>query len=85
MYSIDYSKLKTSRPDTLFFYHIMTQESFYKLKVEYMDDRPGERGPEWDCCLMTVTDVLTTCAVVIFRVKVSCITSFVGIKHGILT
>ena len=27
---------------------------------------------------MTVTDVLTTCAVVIFRVKVSCITSVDG-------
>ena len=26
--------------------------------------------------LLTVTDVWTTCAVVIFRVKVSCITSF---------
>ena len=29
---------------------------------------------------LTVTDVLTTCAVVIFRVKVSCITSDDGIK-----
>ena len=29
--------------------------------------------------LLTVTDVLTTCAVVIFRVKVSCITSVDGI------
>ena len=46
VYSNDYSKLKTSRPVTLFLYHIMTQESFYKLKVEYKDDRPGERSPE---------------------------------------
>ena len=30
--------------------------------------------------LLTVTDVLTTCAVVIFRVKVNCITSVDGIK-----
>ena len=30
--------------------------------------------------LLTVTDVLTTCVVVIFRVKVSCITSVDGIK-----
>ena len=44
VYSIDYSKLKTSRPDTSFLYHIM--KSFYTLKVEYMDDRPGERSPE---------------------------------------
>ena len=29
--------------------------------------------------LLTVTDVSTTCAVVIFRVKVSCITSVDGI------
>ena len=28
---------------------------------------------------MTVTDVSTTCAVVIFRVKVSCVTSVDGI------
>ena len=40
-------------------------------------DRPGERSPEQDCCSLTVTDVPTTCAVVIFRVKVSCITSVV--------
>ena len=30
--------------------------------------------------LLTVTDVSTTCAVVIFRVNVSCITSVDGIK-----
>ena len=30
--------------------------------------------------LLTVTDVSTTCAVVIFRVKVSCITSVDGIR-----
>ena len=29
---------------------------------------------------MTVTDVSTTCAIVIFRVKMSCITSVDGIK-----
>ena len=46
VYSTDYSKWTTSRPDTLFLYHIMTQESFYKLKVEYMDDPTGERSPE---------------------------------------
>ena len=31
--------------------------------------------------LFTVTDVSTTCAVVIFRVKVSCITSVDGINN----
>ena len=31
--------------------------------------------------LFTVTDVFTTCAVVIFRVKVSCITSVDGINN----
>ena len=35
--------------------------------------------------LLTVTEVSTTCAVIIFRVKVSCITPVVGIKLGILT
>ena len=44
--------------------------------VEY--DRPGER---W--LLLTVTDVSTTCAVVIFRVKVSCITSVDGVLDHI--
>ena len=34
--------------------------------------------------MMTVTDVLTTCAVVIFRVKVSFITSVNGIKLSLL-
>ena len=46
-YNIDYSvKVETSRPDTSFLYRIMTQESFYKLQVECMDDRTGERSPE---------------------------------------
>ena len=44
--------------------------------VEY--DRAGERGLLW-----TVTDVSTTCAVVIFRVKVSCITSVDGVSDYI--
>ena len=35
--------------------------------------------------LLTVTDVSTTCAVVIFRVKVSCIKSVDGIKHWLST
>jgi len=35
--------------------------------------------------LLTVTDVSTTCAVVIFRVKVSCITSVDGIELWLLT
>ena len=35
--------------------------------------------------LLTVTDVLTTCVVVIFRVKVSCITSVDGMKLWLLT
>ena len=35
--------------------------------------------------LLTVSDVLTTCAVVIFRVKVSSITSIDGIKLWLLT
>ena len=34
---------------------------------------------------VTLTDVSTTCAVVIFRVKVSCITSVDGIKLWLLT
>ena len=33
--------------------------------------------------LLTVTDLSTTCALVIFRVKVSCITSVNGIKVAI--
>ena len=35
--------------------------------------------------MSTVTDVSTTCVVVIFRVKVSCITSVDGIKLWLLT
>ena len=35
--------------------------------------------------LLTVTDVSTTCAVVIFRVEGSCITSVDGIKLWLLT
>ena len=35
--------------------------------------------------LLTVTDVSTTCAVVIFRVKVSCITSVDGITSVVST
>ena len=35
--------------------------------------------------LLTVTDVSTTCAVVVFRVKVSCITSVDGIVLWLLT
>ena len=35
--------------------------------------------------LLTVTDLLTTCAVVIFRTKLSCITSVDGIKLCLLT
>ena len=34
---------------------------------------------------VTLTDVSTTCAVVIFRVKVSCITFVDGIKLWLLT
>ena len=34
---------------------------------------------------LTVTDVSTTCVVVIFRVKVSCIMSVDGIKLWLLT
>ena len=41
-------------------------------------DRPGERE-----LLSTVTEVSTTCAVVVFRVKVSCITSVDGISDYI--
>ena len=44
--------------------------------VEY--DRPVERG-----LLLTVTEVSTTCAVVIFRVKVSCITSVDSVSDHI--
>ena len=33
--------------------------------------------------LLTVTDVSTTCAVVIFRFKVSCITTVDGIRQNI--
>ena len=35
--------------------------------------------------VVTVTDVSITCAVVIFRVKMSCITSVDGIKLWLLT
>ena len=35
--------------------------------------------------LLAVTDISTTRAVVIFRVKVSCITSVDGIKLGLLS
>ena len=35
--------------------------------------------------LLTVTDVSTTCAIVIFRVKVSCTTSVIGIVFWLLT
>ena len=35
--------------------------------------------------LLTVTDVSTTCAVVMFRVKVSCIMSVDGINLWLLT
>ena len=35
--------------------------------------------------LFTVTEILTTCAVVVFRVSVSCITSVDGIKLLLLT
>ena len=35
--------------------------------------------------LLTVTDVSTTCTLVIFRVKLSCITSVDGIKLWLLT
>ena len=34
--------------------------------------------------LLTMTDVLTTCVVVIFRVKVSCITSVDGMKLSVI-
>ena len=51
------------------------QESFHKY-VEF--DRPGERSSWIGLLLLTVTDVSTTCAVVIFRVKVICITSVDG-------
>ena len=44
----------------------------------------SERSPEQGL-LSTVTDVSTTCAVVIFRVKVSCITSVDGVILWILT
>ena len=39
------------------------------------------RTVQW---LLTVTDVSTTCAVVIFRVKVSCITSVDGIHDTLV-
>ena len=51
---------------------------FFKKEVEF--DRPGKRSPELiGLLLLAVTDVSTTCAVVIFGVKVSCITSVDGI------
>ena len=59
----------------------LTQKSPHK-SVEY--DHPGELSPLRGL-LFTLTDVLTACAVVIFRVKVSCITSVNGIEHWLLT
>ena len=46
-------------------------------------DRPCERSPEYNL-LLTVTGVSTNCAVVIFTVKVSCISSVGGIILGSL-
>ena len=48
-------------------------------------DRPGECSPKSEGLLLTVTDVSTTSVVVIFRVKVSCITSIGGIKLWLLS
>ena len=53
------------------------KESFHK-QVEY--DRPGERSPVFLGLLLTVIKVSTTRAVVILRVKVSCMTDVDGIK-----
>ena len=63
---------------------VWTQESFHKY-VEY--DRPSEHSPECNVglLLMTVTAILTTCVVIIFRVKVSCIMLVDGIKLWLLT
>ena len=41
-------------------------------------DRPGDRGHEYDCCRLIVTDISTTCAVVIFRVIV--VSYVIGMK-----
>ena len=40
--------------------------------------RPGDRGNEYDCCQLIVTDISTTCAVVIFRVTV--VSYVIGMK-----
>ena len=61
------------------YWYLVRLNEFHKY-IEY--DSPGERSPEW--LLLTLTDVSTTCAVVIFRVKVSCITSVDGIKLWLL-
>ena len=55
---------------------VWTQESVHK-EVEH--DCAGENSPEIIGLLLTVTDVFGSFAVVIFRVKVSCIVSVDGI------
>ena len=60
----------------------------YTLQIKYVEyGRPGEGRPQsWiGLSLLTVTAVWTTCAVVIFRDEVSCITSVDGIKLWLLT
>ena len=56
---------------------VWIQESS-QTKVEF--DRLGEHYSNWIVLLLLkLTDVLTTCAVVIFRIKAKCITSVDGI------
>ena len=50
-----------------------------------MFDRPGEPGRDRTVALLlTVTGILTTCAIVIVRVKVSCKMSVDGIGRDII-
>ena len=62
----------------------------YLLRVYGYCLEKFDLGHYWDgliglLLLSTVTDVSTICAVVIFRVKVSCNTSVDGIKLWLLT
>ena len=55
--------------------------------LQALDDQapPLSQGLDLALLLLTVTDILTTCAVVIFRVKVSCIMSVDDVKLWLLT
>ena len=60
--------------------------SVEQVFVGRVEIRAPLKTPLWEArLLLTVTYISTTCAVVIFRVKVSCIMSVDGIKLWLLT